>query len=295
MQTSGISTPVDARRAMAAVRQRLEAAGVDGAALEAEVLVRHVLGLADRAALYAHPEAPLSLRQQKSLEALLARRERREPLPYILGRREFYGLTFEVTPAVLIPRPETEGLVEEALRWADERGAVDGPLAVADVGAGSGCVAVALACHLPGAAVYATDSSTAALEVARRNLRYHGVEGRVLLRHGELLAPLPGPVDLVVANLPYVADAELATLSPEVRDHEPREALSGGTDGMDLLRRLLEEAPRWLLAGGAVMMEMDPWQEAPLTETAQRAFPTAWVRVLPDLEGLDRYLIVETA
>ena len=295
MRTSGTSTPLDARRAMAATRRRLETAGVDEAALEAEVLVRHTLGPVDRAALYAHPDVPLSTQQQQTLEALLARREQREPLPYILGWREFYGLTFEVTPAVLIPRPETEGLVNEALCWAGKRGAVDTPLAVADVGAGSGCIAVALARHLPGATVYATDASAAALEVAGRNVRRHEVEDRLRLLHGELLAPLPGPMDLVVANLPYVADAEWAALPPEVREHEPREALAGGPDGTDLLRRLLEEAPRWLRAGGAVMLEMDPRQREPLIEMAQRAFPTASVRVDSDLAGLDRYLLIEAA
>ena len=280
----------DARAALAHVRARLRAEGVEEAALEAGVLVRRVLGL-DSAALLARPETPLSPAQAAALQGLLARRMRREPLAYVLGSREFYGLDFRVTSAVMVPRPETETLVEEGLAWARARSA---PITVADVGTGSGCLAVSLAVRLPDARFVATDVSPAALAVAGENVRRHGVAGRVRLLHGHLLEPLPGPVDLIVANLPYIPSGRIVSLQPEVRDHEPREALDGGPDGTDLLRPLLRQAGAYLRPGATLMLEIDDEQGATMAQAARSAFPAASVRVLPDLAGRDRVLVVET-
>ena len=280
----------DARAALAHVRAQLRAAGVEEAHLEADVLVRHVLGL-DRADLLARPETPLSPAQAAALQGLLARRMRREPLAYVLESREFYGLDFRVTPAVMVPRPETETLVEEALAWARARSA---PVTGADVGTGSGCIAVSLAVHLPDARFMATDVSPEALAVAEENVRRHGVAGRVRLLPGHLLVPLPGPVDLVVANLPYIPRGRIDSLQPEVRAHEPWEALDGGPDGTDLLRPLLHDARAYLRPGAALMLEIDDEQGATMAQAARTAFPAAAVRVLPDLAGRDRVLIVET-
>ena len=263
---------------------------MEEAALEANVLVRHVLAL-ERADLLARPETPLVPAQAAALEGLLARRLRREPLAYVLGAREFHGLDFRVTPAVMVPRPETETLVEEALAWARERPA---PVTVADVGTGSGCIVVSLAVRLPGVQFLATDVSPAALAVAEENARSHGVAKRVQLLSGHLLQPLPGPVDLIVANLPYIPSGRLDTLQPEVRDHEPREALDGGRDGTDLLRPLLRQAEAYLQPGGAVMLEIDDEQGATMAEQARSVFPAAAVRVQRDLAGLDRVLVVQT-
>ncbi len=282
--------PTDARAAVVHVRLRLQDAAVEEAALEADVLVRHVLGL-ERADLLARPETPLAPAQAATLEGLLARRERREPLAYLLGRREFHGLDFRVTPAVMVPRPETETLVEEALAWARSRPA---PVTVADVGTGSGCIVVSLAVRLPDVRFLATDVSPAALAVAEENAHRHGVARRVRLLSGHLLQPLPGPVDLVVANLPYVPSGRLDSLQPEVRDYEPRGALDGGPDGTDLLRPLLRQAGSYLRPGGALMLEIDEEQGPALAEAARSAFPAAAVSVLPDLSGRDRVLVVQT-
>ena len=282
--------PADARAALVYVRLRLQEAGVEEAALEADVLVRHVLSL-ERADLLARPETPLAPAQAAELESLLARRMRREPLAYVLGRREFHGLDFRVTSAVMVPRSETETLVEEALAWVRARQA---PCTVADVGTGSGCIAVSLAVRLPGVRLLATDVSPAALAVTEENARRHGVAGRVRLLHGHLLQPLPGPVDLIVANLPYVPSGRFDGLQPEVRDYEPRQALDGGPDGTDLLRPLLRQAGAYLRPGGAVMLEIDDEQGATMAEEARSAFPAATVHVLPDLSGRDRVLVVQT-
>ena len=282
--------PADARAALARVRAQLRSAGVEEAALEAEVLVRHVLSL-DRAGLLARPETPLAPAQAAALEALLARRLQREPLAYVLGRREFHGLDFRVTADVMVPRPETETLVDEALAWARARPA---PVTIADVGTGSGCIAVTLAVRLPDARLLAADVSPAALAVAGENARRHGVAGRVRLHSGHLLQPLPAPVDLIVANLPYIPSGRIDGLQREVRDYEPRSALDGGPDGTDLLRPLLRQAGAYLRPGGAVMLEIDEVQGATMTEEARSAFPAASVRVLPDLSGRDRVLVVRT-
>jgi release factor glutamine methyltransferase len=283
----------DVGGAIPRVQKLLARAGIAEAPLEAEVLVRHVLG-ADRAALLAHPEQRLSPEQRARLEALLARRQRREPLAYILGFREFYGLAFHVTPAVLVPRQETETLVDEALRWARAPEGAGRPLTISDVGTGSGCIAVSLAVHLPAATVIATDTSPAALEVARENARRHGVEARIAFLLGALLEPVREAVGLIVANLPYIPDGEMAGLQPEVRDYEPREALAGGPDGTALLRALLVQAPPKLRPGGALMLEIDPRLRAALVAAAQRCFPQAPVRVVQDLAGRDRVLVISS-
>ncbi len=282
-----------ARELIQAVRRTLESAGIEEAPLEADVIVCHVLGV-DRTALFAHPERATTDPERRSLDALLARRTTREPLPYILGRRDFFGLSFVVGPAVLVPRPETETLVEEALRWADAPERRGRPLAVADVGTGSGCVAVSLAVHLPHATVHATDTSRAALNVAGENARRHGVAYRVRLVRADLLSSFSGHLDLVVANLPYVPDADIAGLQPEVAWFEPASALRGGPEGTDLLLRLLASAPGVLAPGGAVMLELGPPQRDVLESAARRFFPEGAARIVKDLAGRDRVLVVET-
>jgi len=209
----------------------------------------------------------------KALDALLARRVSREPLPYILGTREFFGLYFAVDPRVLIPRPETELLVERALGLASRVSSSSGALCIADIGTGSGCIAIALAVHLPHACLYATDVSADALAVAQRNAATHGVASRIRFLWGDLLSPLPQPVHLIVANLPYIAAQEWETLPPEVGRFEPRGALDGGPDGLDLVRWLLRQAPAYLLPGGALLLEIGASQGEAVTKLARAAFP----------------------
>ena len=257
--------------------------------LEAELLLTHLLQRA-RSYLLAHPEAILTPEQAATYVAHVARRAGGEPLPYITGRVEFYGLDFTVTPAVLIPRPETELLVEEALLWLQEH-----PRAIAaDIGAGSGCIAVTLAARAPLLRLVATDCSPAALTVARANAARHGVAGRIAFLEGDLLAPLPAPVELLVSNPPYVAENEWDALPPSVR-REPRAALLAGPEGLDALRRLLDQAPALLRPGGLLLVEIGERQGAAARALAQAAFPRADVRILTDLAGKERLLRVQRA
>ena len=268
--------------------QALQNAEVDEARLDAELLLAHTLGL-NRAAILARPDRPLTPKELTRFRDLVARRTAREPLPYITGHREFFGHDFVVDARVLIPRPETELLVEHALRIARP---VPRPLEIADVGAGSGAIAVTLAVHLSHAIVYALDDSAGALAVTAENARRHNVAERVQCRQGDLLAPLPGPVKLIAANLPYVAAGEWAELQPELHDYEPYAALVGGPDGLDAIRRLLAVAGSYLHPGGALLLEIGASQGAAVTALARCHFPAADVQLHPDYAGLDRLVIV---
>jgi len=277
--------------ALSAASGRLVAAGIEDARLEAEVLLRHALG-SDRAALLSRLREALSPEAAARFESLLGRRLAHEPTAYIVGRREFYGLEFQLTPDVLIPRPETELLVETAVELAKPRSRIRRGPVIADVGTGSGAVAVALALNVPRSSIYGVDCSPAALAVAAANAERHGVADRVMLLRGDLLAPLPEFVDVVVANLPYVKTSDWQALPPEIRDHEPREALDGGPDGLDLIRRLLDEAPRYLRPNGAVCLEIGADQGEAACEAARAAFPDAAIEVRKDFAGRDRVLVI---
>jgi len=270
--------------------EALRAAGIEDAAwLEAEVLLRHTLDL-DRAHLYARLQEDLSSGDQAVFHSLLARRLVHEPTAYIVGQREFYGLDLETTPAALIPRPETELLVQEALSRACGRE----PLLIVDVGTGNGAIAVALAVHLPRAALVAIDLSREALSLAVCNARRHAVESRISFLQADLLAPLAQPADLIVANLPYVRSADWEGLPPEIREHEPWAALDGGPDGLREIERLLGQAPPYLRPGGSLLVELAPPEAAPALALARRCFPDAAARILPDAAGLDRLLAIDT-
>jgi release factor glutamine methyltransferase len=262
----------------------------DEARLESELLLMRALGV-DRTHLYQRLAEPLSLRTIEAYRSLLDRCVAHEPLAYITGHREFCGLDFEVTPAALIPRPETETLVELAVAFARERFAGQ-PIAIADVGAGSGIIAVSLAYELPLARVIASDVSADALALARRNAERHGVVKRIDFRQGDLLEPLSEPVQIIAANLPYVTTAQWQDSPPEIRDHEPRLALDGGADGLDLIRRLMSQAPTRLAEGGALFCEIGAWQGEEARLIAHLAFPDARIGVAPDLAGRDRVLAV---
>ncbi len=276
---------VGAALAQAAARLRAVA---ERPHLEAERLLAAVLGR-ERPWVLAHPEAPLTAEALAEFWARVERRLAHEPLPYLLGEAEFFGLRFRVTPAVLIPRPETEQLVELALAWLRAH-----PQArrVADVGTGSGCIAVSVACHAPQVQVEALDISAEALEVAQFNARRHGVADRIHFRQGHLLEPLAAAVDVLLSNPPYVADEEWPDLPPSVR-REPRLALVGGKAGLDLIAALLEQAPRVLKPGGLLLMEMGAQQGAAVLALAQAAFPGAKGEVLRDSFGQERFLRVE--
>jgi len=276
----------------------LTAAGVDDAALEAEVILRHVLGL-DRAQLYACLGDEIAPPARSAFEDLLARRLCREPAAYITGRREFYGIEFEVSPAAPIPRPETELLVDEALAQARRLEPTYPEPHIADVGTGCGAIALAVATHLPSARVTATDVSPAALELARCNAARLGLSDRLRFVHGDLLSPLDHyarreAADIIAANLPYVPSSEWDRLAPEIRCYEPRAALDGGPDGLRLIERLLRQAPGHLRPGGALILEIGYDQGPAVAGLARQAFPGGAVAVRQDLAGLDRVVVVET-
>jgi release factor glutamine methyltransferase len=266
-------------------------ADVDSPRLDAELLLTHVLGW-HRARLYTRREQEVQCDQWTRYKGLVVRRARREPLAYLLGDREFYGLHFFVDPRVLVPRPETEVLLERVLRQGTERLRSASHLTIADVGTGCGVIAIVLALNLSGAEVYAIDSSAPALEVAARNCCRYGVEEMVHLLEGDLLRALPEPVDVVVANLPYVAVNEVAALPPEIRCYEPRRAWDGGAQGLQAIERLLVQAGEYLNDGGSILLEIGSTQGSAVQSIAAERFPGALVDVAPDLAGLDRVVSI---
>jgi release factor glutamine methyltransferase len=256
--------PMNVRTALREAIVRLESESVPSAALAAELLLLHVTQR-DRTWIYAHPESLLSGDQWQSYFALVARRAEGTPVQYLTGHQEFWGLDFEVTPDVLIPRPETEHVVEVALARSAAR--VIETLRIADVGTGSGCLAVTLAAEFPYARIFATDVSAAALSVARRNAAKHGVATRIeflecnlldaFLSEGAARTTAPDLVfDLIVSNPPYVALADAASLPREVRDHEPAAALFAGESGLDVYAPLIRQAEKLLAPGGMLALEL---------------------------------------
>ncbi len=262
--------------------------GISESRLESEVLLRHVLQY-DRARFYASLDEKLSSEQRNKVGALARRRLSGEPLAYITGHKEFYGLDFIVSPAVLIPRQETELLVDAALEFAGNH--ASDSISIADIGTGSGAIAIAIAANLPDAEVYAVDCSIEALAIADRNRRKHGIAYRVSLLQGDLLSPLPRGVDLIVSNPPYIASNLLPDLAPEVRQ-EPQLALDGGEKGLEKIRRLIEQAPSKLKACGRLIMEISPEQLDAVRAIAQAQFPDAEVSHTNDLLGLPRCVAI---
>ena len=276
------------RESWVQTRYRLEAANVPDAGLEAEVLLRHALGI-DRAEYFASLEQPMAVSEQGLADTLAERRAGGEPLAYILGRREFYGHEIGVGPGVLVPRQETELLVDAVLEFVAAHD-LRRPL-IADAGTGSGAIAIAVAKALPGATVFATDISPAALKIAEANTLALGVDGTVRLLPGDLLEPLAEPVDVVVSNPPYLATDELADLPGEVR-REPETALDGGRDGLDAISKLMRQAPARMRRPGMLAVEIAPRQLGAVVSQAQALFPDALVTHRLDLAGLPRVVHV---
>jgi release factor glutamine methyltransferase len=217
-----------------------------------------------------------------------------EPVAYILNHCQFYGIEFHLDARTLIPRPESELLVEETLKIANKCNLVDNNCLIVDVGTGCGAIAVALAKNLRNVEIYATDISEQALEVARINCRRHQEAGTIQLLHGNLLEPVYKKVDIIVANLPYVSEAEWKDLSPEIRMFEPEIALSGGIDGLDKIRQLLPQAKQKLVPGGTLLLEIGKGQADTVMTLINSYFKTACVTLVPDLAGIDRVVKVET-
>lgn len=280
---------VTAAEAVAEGEAALRRAGVDSPRLDAELLLCRVLGWS-RTKLYTYPAHTVSPEAESEWRALLARRVRREPLPYLLGEWEFFGRPFLVTPAALIPRPETELLVEGLL--ARRPWSRSGPPLLLDVGTGSGCIAVSLAAEAPEAIGVMLDSSADALDLARANAARLGVADRLEPRHAAFpqgVGDLQGRLDVLVSNPPYVAETDRAALPPEVREYEPEEALYAGTDGLRLLRQLLESGRGLLRPGGWIALEFGIGQAEALRRMAGR-FGYDTLAIEPDLAGIPRAL-----
>lgn len=279
--------PPRAAAALTAAAQALTAAAADSPRLTAEALLAHVLGLS-RAQMLARPEHRLAPEQHRVFTELVTRAAHGEPLAYLTGRREFHGLEFAVDRRVLVPRPETELLVDRALACLDTLPPAADPH-VLDMGTGSGCIAVTVAVKRPRARVTAVDLSEDALAVARLNAARHGVAGRVSFFRSDLLESLRltrASFHLLCANLPYIPSATACRLP--VARHEPLLALDGGPDGLLWIRRLLVDAPRVMQPGGRLLLEIDDTTGPAARAAAQAAFPAAQVAVHPDLAGLDR-------
>ena len=269
------------KQALGQARGLLAVNNIEDASLEAELLLRHTLRI-DRVQLYLDLNRQLSTEQEEIFWHLIERRLKGEPSAYITGHREFYGLDFYVDHRVLIPRPETELLVEKAISLAQNHDIA----AIAEIGTGCGAIAISLALKLPAAEIYATDISAPALEVALINSQKHGVADRVRLLQGDMLDPLPEPVELVVANLPYVGESELAQMG--LARFEPRLALHGGSDGLEKIYKLCRQLSEKLCPQGCLLLETGQGQGKPVVAFLRGLFPSSQVEATPDFSGLER-------
>jgi release factor glutamine methyltransferase len=276
-----------------ALADKFRQAGIDSGEADARLLMAFALGV-DRAELIANGERALTVEQAEAIDALAARRLRREPVARIFGHKEFWSLSLQIGPAVLVPRPETETVVEAALD-AVARGA--GPMAqlrILDIGTGSGALLLALLSELPSAVGTATDISAAALDVARTNAERSGVADRCTFIACDIAAGVPGPFDIIVSNPPYVVHSEIASLAPEVRDYDPALALDGGADGLDAYRAIAAQARGLLAPGGKLIVELGAGQEAAVRALFTNGGLTA-AAVLNDLAGIPRALTATVA
>ncbi|MFC2001683.1 peptide chain release factor N(5)-glutamine methyltransferase [Chloroflexota bacterium] len=269
------------KQSLGQARRLLTSNHIEDASLEAELLLRHTVKIS-RAELYMEFNCELSPEHEAAYWHLIKRRLKGEPSAYITRHREFYGLDFYVDPSVLIPRPESELLVEKAINLAQNQTIVT----IAEVGTGCGAIAISLALNLPTAEIYATDISASALKVTLSNCQRHGVIDRICLRQGDMLDPLPEPVDIIIANLPYVKEAELARTGS--LSFEPPLALNGGTDGLEKIYKLCQQVSGKLKHQGSLLLEIGQGQRQPTVAFLRRFFPSAQIGVIPDLGGIER-------
>lgn len=269
------------KQAIALARGVLADNDIEDASLEGEILLRHALGIS-RTQLYLELNRELSPEREKVFHNLIKRRLRGEPSAYIIGHREFYSLDFYVDGSVLIPRPESELLVEQAIKLIQARIIST----IAEIGTGCGAIAISLALNLPDAKIYATDISAPALEVARFNCQRHGVTDRICLLQGDMLDPLPESVDLLIANMPYVRESELPGTGP--LSFEPILALNGGAGGVEKIERLCRQVSDKLRPGGCLLLEIGQGQGKTVAILLRRLFPSAQVEVTPDFSGTER-------
>jgi release factor glutamine methyltransferase len=271
------------------VSEELMKTGSLDAKLEAEVLLRHVLKI-DRAAMFRDLDEDVSIDDSRNIGSLVKRRVQREPLAYITGFKEFYGLPFVVSEDVLIPRQETELLVDAVIVQAKSLGKNE--ISIVDVGTGSGAIAISLALNIPTSSIIAVDISEAALAIADDNRRAHGLYSRVQLRRGNLLDPITDKIDILVSNPPYIRSDRLTSLQEEVLK-EPLVALDGGYDGLKLIKRLLFQAVYKMSNPGAILFEIDSDQASEAVKLSQQFFPSAITTVLKDFSNDERAILIE--
>jgi release factor glutamine methyltransferase len=270
----------------------LSTAGITNARLDAEVLLSHIIRK-DRVWLITHRDDVLDDKDQRDFDRAVQRRTGREPLQHIIGNQEFWGLEFKVTPDVLIPRPETEFIIEAALTIAQDR---NRQVRIIDLCTGSGCIAVSLAKELSASHIIATDASMRALAVARENARDHDVADRIRFLEGDLFVPLEeldirAGIDIIVSNPPYVKSGDLPTLQPEVRDYEPEMALIAGPGGTEIAATIIKTAPEYLKKNGALIMEMGLGQAKTLTRMIEETGAYGKPEILKDLAGIERVIV----
>jgi release factor glutamine methyltransferase len=265
--------------------------GIEDSYIEARMLLGHITKLLP-VQIYTQTEQTLSQEQERGLYELIERRLRREPTAYIVNRREFYGIDFYIDSRALIPRPETELLVDTALEFSKNTYPPSPPL-IADIGTGCGAIAISLALNLPHSKIYATDISHSALEVARLNCEHHKVTRQVTLLQGDLLEPVPEPVDLIVANLPYVRSSELENLSPELNRFEPRTAIDGGENGLKCIRQLLEQTKGKINPQGCLLLEIGQNQEQEVTRLINSYLNKVSFTFIRDLNGINRVVKID--
>ena len=262
--------------------------GIEDSYIEARILLGHITKLSP-VDIYTQPEQTLSQEQERSLHTLVERRLCREPTAYIINQKEFYGIDFYIDSHVLIPRPETELLVDTALNLAkSNRNGPLRPLLIADIGTGCGAIAISLALNLPEGKFYAIDISPSALEIAKFNCEHHGVTEQVTLLQGNLLAPIPEPIDLMIANLPYIRSSELKKLSPEIIKFEPRMAIDGGKNGLDQISQLLKQAKGKINPNGCLLLEIGQNQEKEVSYLIYRHLKEISFEFIPDFNGINR-------
>lgn len=274
------------RRLLEWISRHLERQEVHNPTLVARMLLVHVLGGTD-IDLYTDPDRPATASEREQLRSLVSRAASHEPVQHLVGKADFFGRSFRVNPSTLIPRTSTESLIQVVLDWYRGRSGVHEELkqlSIADIGTGTGCIAITLARQMPGSTVVATDITSGALELARVNADDHGLSERIQFRAGSLLEPLMDDetFDVVCANLPYIPDDDWERLDANVRDHEPETALRGGEDGLDLIRPLMQKVHEYLSPGGLLVLEIDPSQSKELHEMARRIESIDTISILPD-------------
>ncbi len=270
---------------------RLKHHGIEDPQIEARILLGHAVELSSEQ-LLAHLDMCPTHSQIEKLEQFITRRISHEPIAYIIQRKDFYGLSYYVDHRVLIPRPETELLVEKALGFA-QNGQHEHALKIADIGTGSGVIAISLAIHLTKSTIFAIDISAPALEVASINSKKHNIGKQITFLHGDLLNPLPVPVDMIVANMPYIAEPAMNDLSPEIIHFEPIIALAGGDDGLRHIEILLQQARYKINPDGCILLEIGLGQRSMMANITERYFPNATITFFKDLGGVDRIVQIK--